>query len=349
MKNLLRDRARADEAKEEKAPAARPTPAEAGEARGRDRRGAPARARARAAAARGDYARAVDDAYAALLRRLDGDGLIEIHPSRTNGDYVRAPRASGPISRARCDRVVRDVERVQFGATRPVGADLPRGAGPRRPARGPRARARARRLRPLRRALLHAARRRAADDEAAATRSPSGTQAVLEVLGNARASRRAAAPSRSRRSITRSRWCCCPARRSTTRRGSDLLGWVSDKGGTLVVAGRPRALPDEVGLRCAGRTSRRRPALTVAPASAGARPSRQLSAPARRSRLVAPTRATTPATYACAAPTPEGRARARDSSPSSARSAKGRVAGLRRRSRSSPTSPSRSPTTPRSC
>ncbi|MEA2700939.1 MAG: hypothetical protein QOI66_5210, partial [Myxococcales bacterium] len=38
-------------------------------------------ARARAAAARGDYVAAVDDLYAALLRRLEGDGHVRIHPS----------------------------------------------------------------------------------------------------------------------------------------------------------------------------------------------------------------------------------------------------------------------------
>ncbi|MFT3767780.1 MAG: DUF4129 domain-containing protein [Minicystis sp.] len=75
-------------------------------------------ARARAAAARGDFARAIDDAYAALLRRLDGDGLIDIHPSRTNGDYVRALADRPDLRRAVRD-VVRDVERVQFGSSAP--------------------------------------------------------------------------------------------------------------------------------------------------------------------------------------------------------------------------------------
>src|SRR5690606_23799267 len=47
-------------------------------------------ARARQAAERGDFAAAVRDAYAALLRKLDRDGLIEVHRSKTNGDYRRA-------------------------------------------------------------------------------------------------------------------------------------------------------------------------------------------------------------------------------------------------------------------
>lgn len=75
-------------------------------------------ARARASAAQGDYGRALDDAYAALLRRLDGDALIEIHPSRTNGDYTRMlrdrPDVAGPVR-----GIFRDVERVQFGASPP--------------------------------------------------------------------------------------------------------------------------------------------------------------------------------------------------------------------------------------
>jgi hypothetical protein len=72
-------------------------------------------ARARAQAARGEFRRAIDDAYAALLRRLDGDGLIRIHPARTNGDYVRDLRER-PELRAPVREVVREVERVQFGS-----------------------------------------------------------------------------------------------------------------------------------------------------------------------------------------------------------------------------------------
>jgi hypothetical protein len=72
-------------------------------------------ARARAAAARGDFEAALEDAYAALLRRLDGDGLIAIHPSSTNGDYLRTLRAR-PDLRPAVAEIFRDVERVQFGA-----------------------------------------------------------------------------------------------------------------------------------------------------------------------------------------------------------------------------------------
>lgn len=75
--------------------------------------------RARKAASRGDYRAAIDDAHAALLRRLDGDGLIDIHPSRTNGDYVRALGERPELKRA-VREVVRDVERVQFGDAAPT-------------------------------------------------------------------------------------------------------------------------------------------------------------------------------------------------------------------------------------
>ena len=74
--------------------------------------------RAQASAQKGEYAKAVEDAYAALLRRLDGEGLIEIHPSRTNGDYVRSLHER-PELRKDVRAIVRDVERVQFGDTAP--------------------------------------------------------------------------------------------------------------------------------------------------------------------------------------------------------------------------------------
>lgn len=74
--------------------------------------------RARQAASRGEYKAAIDDAYAALLRRLDGDGLIDIERHRTNGDYVRDLRER-PDLRQEVRDIVRDVERVQFGRLEP--------------------------------------------------------------------------------------------------------------------------------------------------------------------------------------------------------------------------------------
>lgn len=73
-------------------------------------------ARARAMAQAGKYEEAIDAAYAALLRRLEGDGLIDLHPSRTNGDYVRSIR-NLPDLRQALRGIASDVESVQFGDT----------------------------------------------------------------------------------------------------------------------------------------------------------------------------------------------------------------------------------------
>ncbi len=72
--------------------------------------------KARQAAGRGDYEQAIADAYAAMLRRLEGDGLIDVHASRTNADYLRALRKRPELA-APVRAIVQDVERVQFGAT----------------------------------------------------------------------------------------------------------------------------------------------------------------------------------------------------------------------------------------
>jgi hypothetical protein len=71
--------------------------------------------RARAAAAAGDYARAIMDLHGALLRRLEGANLVAVHPSRTNGDYVRAVAGAKPELAAPVRSFVTDVERVQYG------------------------------------------------------------------------------------------------------------------------------------------------------------------------------------------------------------------------------------------
>ena len=72
---------------------------------------------ARAAASAGDYNRAVQRAHAALLHRLDHDGLIRVAPFRTNGDYLR-DLGPQPDLRSSVRQIVRDVEQVQFGTTR---------------------------------------------------------------------------------------------------------------------------------------------------------------------------------------------------------------------------------------
>ncbi|MBW2456899.1 MAG: DUF4129 domain-containing protein [Deltaproteobacteria bacterium] len=72
--------------------------------------------RAREAAGRGDYEQAIADAYAAALRKLEGEGLLDLHSSHTNADHLRAlgdrPELAGELR-----TIVGDVERVQFGAT----------------------------------------------------------------------------------------------------------------------------------------------------------------------------------------------------------------------------------------
>lgn len=74
---------------------------------------------AQEAAQRGDYRTAVDASHAALLRRLDGEGLIEITIDKTNGDYLRQVGARSSELRSELRPIVSDVERVQFGTGEP--------------------------------------------------------------------------------------------------------------------------------------------------------------------------------------------------------------------------------------
>nr|WP_255216223.1 DUF4350 domain-containing protein [Pseudenhygromyxa sp. WMMC2535] len=73
------------------------------------------------AAARGEYEEAIHDAYAALLRRLEGDHLIAVDPWKTNGDYIRELRAK-PELRNELRAVVREVEQIKFGSAAAEGA-----------------------------------------------------------------------------------------------------------------------------------------------------------------------------------------------------------------------------------
>jgi Domain of unknown function (DUF4129) len=72
-------------------------------------------ARARAAAAAGDFGRGVADAYAALLRKLEGAGLVRVEAGRTNGDHLRGVARKLPEAEAEMRPLVRVVERAQFG------------------------------------------------------------------------------------------------------------------------------------------------------------------------------------------------------------------------------------------
>lgn len=66
----------------------------------------------------GDFARAIDYGHAALLRRLEHEGVILLHRSRTTGDYLSDLRAHVQW-RSRAAPVMRDIDRAQFGARRP--------------------------------------------------------------------------------------------------------------------------------------------------------------------------------------------------------------------------------------
>jgi hypothetical protein len=72
-------------------------------------------ARARAAAAAGDFERGVADAYAALLRKLEGAGLVRVEAGRTNGDHLRGVARKLPEAEVEMRPLVRVVERAQFG------------------------------------------------------------------------------------------------------------------------------------------------------------------------------------------------------------------------------------------
>jgi len=71
--------------------------------------------RARAAAVVGDFRAAMDAAYAALLRRLEGANVVRVQPDQTNGDYLRAMARAQPSLAPRMADVVDSVERAQFG------------------------------------------------------------------------------------------------------------------------------------------------------------------------------------------------------------------------------------------
>jgi len=73
---------------------------------------------ARTAASAGDFSKAIRHTHAALLHRLDHDGLIRVAPFRTNGDYVSDLKPQ-PDLRSSVRDIVRDVEQVQFGTTQP--------------------------------------------------------------------------------------------------------------------------------------------------------------------------------------------------------------------------------------
>ena len=71
--------------------------------------------RARAEATSGDFRAAIGSAYAALLRRLEGAGVVHVEPDQTNGDYVRKVKHDRPTIARLLSEVVDAVESAQFG------------------------------------------------------------------------------------------------------------------------------------------------------------------------------------------------------------------------------------------
>lgn len=74
--------------------------------------------RAQQAAASGNYEAAVGDCYAALLRKLEQEGLVRLSRFNTSGDYVRSLAAHAQVQ-IPVQEIVRRVDQVQFGAHQP--------------------------------------------------------------------------------------------------------------------------------------------------------------------------------------------------------------------------------------
>jgi hypothetical protein len=73
---------------------------------------------AQRSAEQGAYAEAVDYTHAALLRRLDHEGLIRLHASRTNGEYIRELGSNATLHQPVRD-ALRRIDRAQFGPGEP--------------------------------------------------------------------------------------------------------------------------------------------------------------------------------------------------------------------------------------
>jgi hypothetical protein len=198
-------------------------------------------ARARAAAARGEFGRALDDTYAALLRRFEGDGLIRLHPSRTNGDYVRDLRER-PELKSELSDIARQVERVHFGAETPSSLRFETVFS---------------RVLPLARkslatfalalCLLSGASCRKVS-RGAWEDSPSGYSAVMRVLTEAGLEPRHRLEALTKLGPNEQVLVLLPGVEVGAGEWRALLGWANE-GGVLVVAAPELDLPAELGLR----------------------------------------------------------------------------------------------------
>jgi hypothetical protein len=75
-------------------------------------------ARSREIALGGDFETAMEVVLRALLRHLEIGGRLELHPSRTNGDYARSLRRKG-YDAGDLRKVAAEVEAIEFGGARP--------------------------------------------------------------------------------------------------------------------------------------------------------------------------------------------------------------------------------------
>jgi hypothetical protein len=203
-------------------------------------------ARARAAAAAGDHHRALVDVHAALLRTLEQAGLVEVHPFRTNGEYLGAATRARPALGGSLRAFLGDVEEVQFGGApagealfqslvarvRALGSALPPAAVALAVALGA---AGASGCRPLRGGWDH---------------SPSGRAGVIDLL------ERAGKPAHERLSPvatiepdTVDGLVLLPGAQLTDGDWSKLDDWVRYEGGLLVLAGVPARAPRWIGIK----------------------------------------------------------------------------------------------------
>jgi len=211
-------------------------------------------ARAEASAAKGDHEAAIADAYAALLRRLEGDALISVDPWKTNGEHLyelrSKPRPTPPGRPPLHDEVrtiIREVEQVQFGA----------------------ASANAERYQSVRRQVLAIVGRGVlalalmvgfgaqvgCDPQEDAIKSlagldsgPSGSRAIGELLIRNDIHARHRMAELGQLAQTKGAIVLLEGVELTRDEWKLLLDWVEQEGGTLVIAtGGP--LPDELGLK----------------------------------------------------------------------------------------------------
>jgi hypothetical protein len=203
-------------------------------------------ARAEAAAAKGDHESAIADAYAALLRRLEGDSLIAVDPWKTNGEYLY-DLANKPALRDEIRQIVREVEQVQFGS---ASADAGRYASVRRQV-----------LAIVGRATLAIAlalglgSQLACDPKQSSIRAlagldtgPSGSRAIGELLIHHEIAASHRMAELDQLAQTDGAIVLLEDVRLTNEDWKLLLDWVDEQGGMLVIA-TGGSLPDELGLK----------------------------------------------------------------------------------------------------